>query len=165
MPTRLATDLADNGADRFHGLLALLLGGSGGALGFFLGRLLSALGLLFGGLGGALLLLGCGFGGPIGFGGLLLLELGALLFQLGALGGQGIGLGGGSSVAASAAPMRHSGGSTFARSTTHGWPSSFRSDTSASPVPSSSSASAESKAGFSRKADAAARTAFCSAGV
>ena len=70
-----------------------------------------------------------------------------------------------SSVAASAAAMRHSGGSTRARSTMLGWPSSFSSDTSASPVPNSSNASAESKAGFSRKAAAAARTAFCSAGV
>ena len=32
MPARLAPDLADDGADRFHGLLALLLGSSGGAL-------------------------------------------------------------------------------------------------------------------------------------
>ncbi|MEF2672561.1 hypothetical protein, partial [Adlercreutzia sp.] len=76
LPARLAPDLADDGADRFHGLLALFLGSSSGALGFFLGRFLGTLSLSFGSLGSTLFLLGRSFCGPVGFGGLLLLEFG-----------------------------------------------------------------------------------------
>ena len=64
-----------------------------------------------------------------------------------------------------AAPIEHSGGSTLARCTTLGRPSSSSSETSASPVPTSPSAASASRSGLARKAAAAARTAFCSAGV
>ena len=95
LPARLAPDLADDGADCFHGLPALFLGSSSGAFGFFLGRFLGTLSLSFGSLGSTLFFLGRSFRGPIGLGGLLLLEFGALLFQLGALGSQRVGLGSG----------------------------------------------------------------------
>ena len=68
-------------------------------------------------------------------------------------------------VSCEAAAMRHCGGRTLAFSTTLGRPSSSRKDTSASPVPRLRMASALSKAGLARNDSAAARTAFCSAGV
>ena len=64
-----------------------------------------------------------------------------------------------------AAAIKHCGGRIFAFSTIEGLPSSSRKLTSASPVPSSKMTSSLLKLGFARNASAAARTAFCSAGV
>ena len=65
----------------------------------------------------------------------------------------------------SAAPMRLCGGRMRARSTISGMPFSSRQLTSACPTPSAMMASSVANSGLTRNAFAAARTAFCSAGV
>ena len=63
------------------------------------------------------------------------------------------------------APIRPRGGKIRARSTMLGAPSACSVETSASPTPSSVITSSTSSFGLGRKVSAAARTAFCSAGV